>query len=200
MRYFVFLMSALLLIFLTGCATQEPMGGPTPARFSIERGSRIAIVPEDGNDSQELCHKLYELFAQAGYYELVDRAELSRTLEERRFQSMSFVEARPSDNIRGVDAFIYLRAEAAAGPSGPSDFLESIFSPYNSKILAKYVAVYRMILTGNSRIAAARQIDLTDTKGSFSLSGDAPPVEDAEPMVQRLRDEAAWQIFESLHP
>ena len=188
------------MIFLTGCAPQEPMGGPAPARFSIERGSRIAIVPEDGNDSLELCHKLYELFAQAGYYELVDRAELSRTMEERQFQSMSFVEARPSDNIRGVDAFIYLRAEAAAGPTGPSDFLESIFSPYNSKILAKYVAVYRMILTGNSRIAAARQIELSDTKGSFSLSGDAPPVELAEPMVQKLREEAAYQIFESLHP
>jgi hypothetical protein len=57
-----------------------------------------------------------------------------------------------------------------------------------------------MILTGNSRIAAARQIELTDTKGSFSLSGDAPPVELAEPMVQKLREEAAYHIFESLHP
>jgi hypothetical protein len=163
-------------------------------RFYLPAGTRVTIIPENGNDCIELSHKLYELFAARGYYKLIDRANLGQTFEERSFQNMSFVENRPMDYISGVDAFLYLQAECQSGQSQTTDPISIIISPSALENNAEYVAIFRMVLVSNGQIVAARQIRLTGRE-AFVVFG-AP----AQPLVQKIRNKVAKQIFDSLHP
>ncbi len=178
-----------------GCETvTTKVNQNIPPKFFLPEGTRITIIPENGEDSFELSHKLYELFATLGYYKLIDRANLGQTFEERNFQNMSFVEQRPVGNISGVDAFLYLRADYQAGQSQSNDPLTTLLAPNSLENNANYVAIYRMVLVSNGEIVAARQIRLADREG-FALFDSS-----MQPLVQKLREKVAQQIFESLHP
>ena len=61
------------------------MDAPQPAELSLGRGARVSIVPEVGSDAGEMAHELFQLFANRGYYQLVDRANLGqKPLEQPR--------------------------------------------------------------------------------------------------------------------
>jgi len=189
------LLIVLAIICMTGCETipDHAQQEPTP-HFYLPAGTSVTIIPENGDDCIELSHKLYELFASRGYYKIIDRANLGQTFEERNFQNMTFVEKRPMGYISGVDAFLYLQAECQSGQTQISDPIANLLSPSSTEINAEYVAVYRLVLVSNGEIVAARQIRLHD-RNPFVVF-DAP----TQPLVQKLRNKAAMQIFESLHP
>lgn len=199
--------SLLLLIclagsaFLTSCTTIT-VDAPQPAELSLGRGSRISIVPEAGSDCGELAHALFQLFASQGYYQLVDRANLGDAINERNFQRMSFVENRTSGRIKGVDAFIYLQAEGLSGSQSDSSsftYQGNTYTSYTTKTSANYIANYRAVMTSSSQIAGGRRIELSDSQSAFSSDG-YPPAPDPYPMIASMRNKAAQQIFESLHP
>jgi len=187
---------------LVGCTT-IPIDAPQPAELSLGRGSRISIVPEGGNDSGELAMSLSQRFASEGFYYMVDRWNLGQTMNERNFQRMSFVEGNaPRSRIRGADAFIYVGAGSLARTSSDSSSYTIDGKTYNSYTTAttvNYSAAYRVVQTGSSRLAGARRIDLDETKKNYSSSG-YPAAPDAIPIVQKLRENTAKQMFESLHP
>ena len=188
-------LTLLVVVATTGCVTTPaPSQQDAIPHFYLPAGTRVTIIPENGDDCIELSHKLYELFAGRGYYRIIDRANLGQTFEERNFQNMSFVEKRPLDNISGVDAFLYLQAECQSGQTQISDPISNLLSPSSIEINAEYVAVYRLVLVSNGEIVAARQIRLHE-RDPFVVF-DAP----TQPLVQKLRHKAARQIFESLHP
>jgi hypothetical protein len=188
---------------LAGCETTSD--GPQSAASSLAplvdlgRKSSIAFIAEQGGDVQALVQELLELFAARGYYELVDRSNLQGTMQERRFQQMSFVEGRDSDRIGGADVLVYVQADAHADQVAPSDFLGSVLAPYAFKTVVNYAASFRAIRTSSGEIVAARRLDLSEKKDSFSASSFNTGA-DSAPMVSRLRDQAAAQIFQSLHP
>jgi hypothetical protein len=184
----------LLVIISSGCESPDAAFRPAPARFFLPQGTRVTIIPEQGDDAAELCHKLYELFASRGHYTLIDRANLGQTFEERRFQKFDVVEERPIGQIGGVDAFLYLQAEYAAESTQATDPLSILLAPHSTDTLAHYVAIYRMVLVRDGHIVAARQLRLTDKESPFFLAGHP------QPLIQKLREQAAWQIFDSLHP
>ena len=189
------LLTIALASVICGCVTTPDYSSqPPPPRFYLPAGTRVTILPENGEDCVELSHKLYELFASRSYYKLIDRANLEQTFEERKFQNMSFVEQRPVGDICGVDAFLYLQAECASGQSQSTDPLSTLLSASAIENNASYVAIYRMVLVSNGEIVAARQIRLTDREGFVGFG------KMTQPLVQKLREEAAHQIFASLHP
>lgn len=187
-----FALVACLLFF--GCAAPHDAYEIAPPRFAMPPGTRLTIIPEGGSDAAELSHKLYELFASRSFYTLIDRANLGQTFEERRFQNMAVVEDRPVGEIGGVDAFLYLQAEYSAEQTQAIDPISILLAPNSSETLAHYVAIYRMVLVRDGHIVAARQLRLTDKRSPFHIGGYP------QPLVQKLREKAAWQIFESLHP
>jgi hypothetical protein len=71
----ILLTLTLLPLLLTGCETtpDHAKQEPTP-HFYLPAGTRVTIIPENGDDCIELSHKLYELFASRGYYKIIDRA------------------------------------------------------------------------------------------------------------------------------
>ena len=193
--------STLMVALLTSCTTIT-VDAPQPAELSLGRGARISIVPEAGSDAGEMAHTLFELFAGQGYYQLVDRANLGQTMNERRFQNMSFVENRGSGQIKGVDAFIYLQAEGISGSrSDRSSFTYNgnTYTSYTTKTTANYIANYRAVMTSTSQIAGGRRIELSDERSAYSADG-YPAAPDPYPMIQNMRNKAAGQIFSSLHP
>lgn len=194
-------LSALVVAFFTSCTTIT-VDAPQPAELSLGRGSRISIVPEAGSDCGELAHALFQLFAGQGYYQLVDRANLGDAINERQFQRMSFVENRTSGRIKGVDAFIYLQAEGLSGSKSDSNtytWSGKSVTAYTTKTTANYIANYRAVMTSSSQIAGGRRIELTDSQTAFSADG-YPQAPDPYPMIAAMRNKAAQQIFESLHP
>lgn len=176
---------------------------PQPAELSLGRGARVSIVPEAGSDAGELAHSLFQLFAGQGYYQLVDRANLGDAMEERRFQRMSIVENRGSGRIKGVDAFIYLQAEGLSGSESDSSSYTNkegqTFRSYTTKTRANYIANYRAIIASTSQIAGGRRIELNDSRSAFSSDG-YPAAPDPYPMIAKMRNKAAAEIFSSLHP
>lgn len=187
--------------FLVSCTTIT-VDSPQPAELSLGRGARISIVPEAGSDAGELSHALFQLFAGQGYYELVDRANLGQTMNERRFQRMSFVEDRGAGRIKGVDAFIYLQAEGISGSRSDRSsytYNGNNYTSYTTKTTANYIANYRAVMTSSSQIAGGRRIELTDSRSAYSADG-YPAAPDPYPMIQGMRNKVATQIFASLHP
>lgn len=196
------ILCAVSAALLTSCTTIT-VDAPQPAELSLGRGSRISIVPEAGSDCGELAHALFQLFAGQGYYQLVDRANLGDSINERNFQRMSFVENRTSGRIKGVDAFIYLQAEGMSGAQSDSSSYtnkegETIRS-YTTKTIANYIANYRAVMTSTSQIAGGRRIEFSDTDTNYSSEG-YPSAPDPYPMIAGMRNKAAHQIFQSLHP
>jgi tetratricopeptide (TPR) repeat protein len=192
---------ALTAAVLTSCTTIT-VDAPQPAELSLGRGSRISIVPEAGSDCGELAHALFQLFAAQGYYQLVDRANLGATMQERQFQRMSFVEDRAGGRIKGVDAFIYLQAEGLSGSQSDSSSFTydgKTITAYTTKTTANYIANYRAVMTGSSQIAGGRRIELSDSQTAFSADG-YPAAPDPYPLIAGMRNKAAQQIFGSLHP
>jgi tetratricopeptide (TPR) repeat protein len=192
---------ALSAAFLASCTTIT-IDAPQPAELSLGRGSRISIVPEAGSDCGELAHALFQLFAAQGYYQLVDRANIGATMQERQFQRMSFVEDRAGGRIKGVDAFIYLQAEGLSGSQSDSSsytYDGKTITNYSTKTTANYIANYRAVMTGSSQIAGGRRIELSDSQSAFSSDG-YPAAPDPYPLIAGMRNKAAQQIFESLHP
>ena len=192
---------ALTAAVLTSCTTIT-VDAPQPAELSLGRGSRISIVPEAGSDCGELAHALFQLFAAQGYYQLVDRANIGATMQERQFQRMSFVEDRAGGRIKGVDAFIYLQAEGLSGSQSDSSsytYDGKTITNYSTKTTANYIANYRAVMTGSSQIAGGRRIELSDSQSAFSSDG-YPAAPDPYPLIAGMRNKAAQQIFESLHP
>ena len=188
-------------LFLTSCTTIT-VDAPQPAELSLGRGSRISIVPEAGSDCGELAHALFQLFAGQGYYQLVDRANLGDIRDERQFQRMSFVENRASGRIKGVDAFIYLQAEGMSGAQSDSNTYTwdgKSVTTYTTKTTANYIANYRAVMTSSSQIAGGRRIELSDSQTALSVDG-YPAAPDPYPMIAKMRNNAASQIFASLHP
>jgi hypothetical protein len=189
-------------VALVGCTT-VPIDSPQPAELSLGRGSRVAIVPEGGNDSGELAMTLSQGFASQGFYEMVDRWNLGQTINERNFQRMSFVDGNaPRSRIRGADAFIYVGAGALARNFSDSSSYTidgRTFHTYTSGTTVNYSAGYRVVQTGSSQLAGARKIDLDDTRKNSDSDGyPAPP--DAIPIVAGLRERVAQDMFNSLHP
>lgn len=187
---------------LTGCTTIG-IDSPQPAELSLGRGSQISIVPEGGNDAGDLAMSLSQRFVSGGFYNMVDRWNLGQTINERNFQRMSFVDGNaPRTRIRGADAFIYVTAGSLArtGNDSSSYTLDGrTYTSYSSATTVNYSAGYRVVQTGSSSLAGVRRVDLADTKKSFSSDGyPAPP--DAIPIVQNLREQAAQEMFNSLHP
>jgi tetratricopeptide (TPR) repeat protein len=159
-------------------------------------------VPEAGSDCGELAHALFQLFAAQGYYQLVDRANIGATMQERQFQRMSFVEDRAGGRIKGVDAFIYLQAEGLSGSQSDSSsytYDGKTITNYSTKTTANYIANYRAVMTGSSQIAGGRRIELSDSQSAFSSDG-YPAAPDPYPLIAGMRNKAAQQIFGSLHP
>ncbi len=193
---------ALCAFLLTSC-TSITIDAPQPAELSLGRNARVSIVPEAGSDAGELAHSLYQLFSGQGYYQLVDRANLGDAINERNFQRMSFVENRTSGRIKGVDAFIYLQAEGLSGSESDSSSYTNkdgeTFRSYTTKTIANYIANYRAVMTSSSQIAGGRRIELSDTSTNFSTDG-YPAAPDPYPMIAKMRNKAAAQIFETLHP
>jgi tetratricopeptide (TPR) repeat protein len=192
---------ALSAAFLASCTTIT-IDAPQPAELSLGRGSRISIVPEAGSDCGELAHALFQLFAAQGYYQLVDRANIGATMQERQFQRMSFVEDRAGGRIKGVDAFIYLQAEGLSGSQSDSSsytYDGKTITNYSTKTTANYIANYRAVMTGSSQIAGGRRIELSDSQSAFSSDG-YPAAPDPYPLIAGMRNKAAQQIFGSLHP
>jgi hypothetical protein len=173
-----------------------------PAELSLGRGARLSIVPEAGSNAGEMARALFQLFANQGYYQLLDWANLGQTINERQFQNMSFVENRGGGRIKGVDAFIYLQAEGLSGSTSDSSSYTdngNTFTSYNTKMTANYIANYRAVLTSFSQIAGGRCIELSDSHSVFSSDG-YPAAPDPYPMIQKMRNKAAKQNFSSLHP
>ena len=198
------LLAAIVAVFfitgITGCETiPSPSSQGASPHFYLPAGTRVTIIPESGEDCVELSHKLYELFAARGYYQLVDRHNLGQTMQERAFQQMSFVEQRPAGDIRGVDAFLYLQAECRDEPAQNNGLVPALLGASTSSVVPTYVAIYRMVIVSDGRLVAARQLRISDNGewlNPISLlfgSGN----HDA---AQKLREEAARQIFASLHP
>jgi hypothetical protein len=201
MKKLVLLVPLLTAVLLTSCTTIT-VDAPQPAELSLGRGSQVSIVPEAGSDCGELAHALFQLFASQGYYELVDRANLGDAVQERQFQRMSFVENRTSGRIKGVDAFIYLQAEGLSGSQSDSSsftYQGNTYTNYTTKTSANYIANYRAVMTSSSQIAGGRRIELSDSQSAFSSDG-YPAAPDPYPMIAAMRNKAAQQIFESLHP
>jgi len=194
-------LSALIAALLSSCTTIT-VDAPQPAELSLGRGSRVSIVPEAGSDCGELAHALFQLFASQGYYQLVDRANLGDAIQERNFQRMSFVENRTSGRIKGVDAFIYLQAEGLSGSQSDTNTYTwdgKSVTNYTTKTTANYIANYRAVMTSSSQIAGGRRIELTDSRSAVSPDG-YPAAPDPYPMIASMRNQAAQQIFQSLHP
>lgn len=196
------ILCAVSAALLTSCTTIT-VDAPQPAELSLGRNARVSIVPEAGSDAGELAHSLYQLFAGQGYYQLVDRANLGDAINERNFQRMSFVENRTSGRIKGVDAFIYLQAEGLSGSESDTRSYTNkdgeTFRSYTTKTTANYIANYRAIMTSSSQIAGGRRIELSDTDTNYSTDG-YPAAPDPYPMIAKMRNNAAAQIFETLHP
>jgi tetratricopeptide (TPR) repeat protein len=196
------ILCAVSAALLTSCTTIT-VDAPQPAELSLGRGSRVSIVPEAGSDCGELAHALFKLFAGQGYYQLVDRANIGDAMNERRFQRMSFVENRGGGKIKGVDAFIYLQAEGLSGSESDSSSYTNkegeTFRTYTTKTIANYIANYRAVMTSTSQIAGGRRIEFSDTDTNYSSEG-YPSAPDPYPMIAAMRNKAAHQIFQSLHP
>lgn len=147
-----------------------------------------------------MVQKLYELFSSAGHYQLVDRTNLRQTMEERDFQRMSFVEKRPTDAIRGVDAFLYVQADVQSSQAVPNnDVLASLFGGHTVQTSVGYVASYRVVRMATGEVVSARRIDLSNAKGNFTFGGFAGQSQEQN-MLAALRDQAAGQIFQAVHP
>jgi hypothetical protein len=197
----------ILIVFfvagLSGCTSSrhqtQPLISASGSGADLGKGQRIAILAEQGGDVQALVQELYELFAARGYYQLVDRSNLHETMQERRFQQMSFVDGRSAGTIAGADVMIYVQADAQSGRAAPDSFLGSILSPYASETVVNYVASFRAIRPETGEIVAARRLDLSDKKGSFTTSTFNPGVNPA-PLLETLRQQAALLIYQSLHP
>lgn len=187
---------------MTGCestgSSQSFSSAPVPG-VDMGRGNRVAIVAEQGGDVQPLVQKLYELFAARGYYQLVDRSNLQQTMQERQFQRMSFVSGNSPGSIAGADILIHVQADARSNQVAPQDFLGSVLAPHAYDTAVNYTAGFRAIRVGSGEVVAARMIELADQKGNSSISAFSSGV-DPGPMVSSLRDRAAAQIFQSLHP
>jgi len=185
----------------TSCTTIK-IDAPHPAELSLGRGSRICIVPEQGSDANELALALYQKFSTAGFYELVDRANMGNTMQERNFQQMSFVDSRSSGRMKSADAFIYLNADGfsrSVNDSQTFTYNGNSFTTYTATTFATYRAGYRAVQTASSQIVGGRRIELSDKKQAFSPQGfPAPP--DPYEMFASMRENIASQIFDSLHP
>lgn len=201
-RALIALFVAFALVGVSGCETanhqQSHYYAPVPG-VDMGRGSRVAIVAEQGGDVQPLVQKLYELFAARGYYQLVDRSNLQQTMQERQFQRMSFVSGNSPGSIAGADILIHVQADARSNQVAPQDFLGSVLAPHAYDTAVNYTAGFRAIRVGSGEVVAARMIELADQKGNSSISAFNSGV-DPGPMVSSLRDQAAAQIFQSLHP
>jgi hypothetical protein len=194
-------LTAITAFLLTSCTTIT-VDAPQPAELSLGRNSRISIVPEAGSDCGELAHALFQLFAGQGYYQLVDRANLGDAMDERKFQRMSFVENRGGGKIKGVDAFIYLQAEGLSGSESDRNSYTwngNSVTLFTTKTTANYIANYRAVMTSTSQIAGGRRIELSDSQTASSSEG-YPAAPDPYPMIAAMRNKAAHQIFQSLHP
>lgn len=195
------LLAAWALCLCVSC-TAITVDAPQPAELSLGRNARVSIVPEAGSDCGELAHALFQLFSAEGYYQLVDRSNIGDAMQERQFQRMSFVENRTSGRIKGVDAFIYLQAEGLSGAQSDSSsftYNGNTVTTYTTKTTANYIANYRAVLASSSQIAGGRRIELSDSRSASSSDGyPAPP--DPYPMIASMRQSAARQIFQSLHP
>jgi tetratricopeptide (TPR) repeat protein len=195
------ILCAISAALLTSCTTIT-VDAPQPAELSLGRGSRVSIVPEAGSDCGELAHALFQLFAGQGYYQLVDRANLGDAMDERKFQRMSFVENRGGGKIKGVDAFIYLQAEGLSGSESDRNTYTwngNSVTLFTTKTTANYIANYRAVMTSTSQIAGGRRIELSDSQTASSSEG-YPAAPDPYPMIAGMRNKAAHQIFQSLHP
>jgi hypothetical protein len=202
MKNYIHLSIVIASALLTGCTTIA-IDSPQPAALSLGRGSQVSIVPESGNDAGELAMSLAQRFSAEGFYDMVDRWNLGQTMNERNFQRMSFVEGgAPRSRIRGADAFIYIGAGSLARTSNDSSsftYNGNTTTSYTTKTTVNYSAGYRVVQTGSSRLAGVRRVDLEDTKTAYGTDGypDAP---DAIPIVQSLREKAATEMFNTLHP
>ena len=196
----ILLTLTLLALLLTGCETIPDYSQQNASpHFYLPAGTRVTIIPENGDDCIELSHKLFELFASRGYYQLVDRHNLGETMQERAFQQMSFVEDRPAGDIHGVDAFLYLQAECRDEPAQNNGLVPALLGANTSSMVATYLAIYRMVIVSNGRIVAARQLRISDN-GELLDPASLLFGSGNRNAAQKLREEAARQIFASLHP
>ena len=199
-RTTILLAAIVAVFFITGCETiPSPSSQGASPHFYLPAGTRVTIIPESGEDCVELSHKLYELFAARGYYQLVDRHNLGQTMQERAFQQMSFVEQRPAGDIRGVDAFLYLQAECRDEPAQNNGLVPALLGASTSSVVPTYVAIYRMVIVSDGRIVAARQLRISDN-GEWLNPTSLLFGSGNHDAAQKLREEAARQIFASLHP
>lgn len=190
-----------LTLLITACTTIK-IDSPHPAELSLGRGSRICIVPEQGSDANELALELFQKFSSAGFYELVDRANIGNTMQERNFQQMTFVDSHSGGRMKGVDAFIYLDADGFSRCSNDSNTFSyngKSITTYTATTVANYRAAYRAVQTSTSQISGGRRIELSDKEKSYSSDGYPTPP-DPNPMFVSMREKVATQIFESLHP
>jgi hypothetical protein len=193
--------SIIVAVCLTGCTTIK-VDAPHPAELSLGRGSRVCIVPEQGSDANELALALFQKFSTAGFYELVDRANMGNTMQERNFQQMSFVDSRSSGRMKSADAFIYLSADGFSRNQNDSQTFSyngQSITTYTAKTFANYRAGYRAVQTSSSQIAGGRRIELSDQKTATSTRGFPSPPDPYE-MFASMREKIADQIFDSLHP
>lgn len=199
-RATILLAAIVAVFFITACETiPSPSSQGASPRFYLPAGTRVTIIPESGEDCVELSHKLYELFAARGYYQLVDRHNLGQTMQERAFQQMSFVEDRPAGDIHGVDAFLYLQAECLEEQSQNNGLVPSLLGASSYSVVPTYVAIYRMVIVSDGRIVAARQLRLSDN-GELIDPATLLFGSSSRNVPQILREKAAQQIFASLHP
>lgn len=187
---------------LAGCETSQHQTQYSYAPVQgvdMGQGCRVAIIAEHGGDVQPLVQKLYELFSGRGYYQLVDRSNMQQTMEERRFGQMSFVNGCSAGSLTGADILIHVQAEAESSQVAPQDIIGAVLAPNAYDTVVSYRAGFRAIRVSSGQVVAARMLELSDKKSSLTGISFNPDA-DSAPMVSMLRDQAALQMFQSLHP
>lgn len=202
MKLFYYIMLAQFSVLMISSCTSITIDSPRPAELCLGRGAQVSIIPEYGSDCQALANTMSQLFADNGFYQLVDRSNLNTSMNERAFQRMSFVENRSFGRIKGADAFIHLRAGASSTNSNEyssSNYKGEVYSSFVSKTTVRYEASYRTIIASSSQVAGSRQIDLSASASNYSSdSYPAPP--DPNNVLVGLRNQVANEIFTKLHP
>ena len=81
----------------------------------------------------------------------------------------------------------------------PCGYDGKTITTYSTKTTANYIANYRAVMTASSQIAGGRRIEFSDDRTAYSSEG-YPAAPDPYPLIQKMRNKAAGQIFQSLHP
>jgi hypothetical protein len=196
------LLLSAFVFWTTGC-TMVRIDSPQPSEVSLKRGGGIILKPSYGQESTNLSHAIAQEIAAKGFYNLVDRRNISNIVEERNFQRMSMVENRGRGRaIRGADAILTLSANPQCYFSQDSSsytYKGKTYTSYSSKTTVQYPVNYSVVDVHTSMLHTSKNLDLSDQRSRSSSDGyPSPPCPDS--MLAGLRQRAAKNISHVIHP